>query len=101
MTAPRRDLSLLERASESAGEGLLRAGRQERLDWAARRAIAALEARLRRNARARLTLDAGEDIAGHLDVRPEWFARLADRFGARAAMSVSSRSLRSFDVREI
>lgn len=100
MTAPRRDLSSLERASEPAAKGLLRAGRAARRDWVARRAIAALEARLRRNPRLRLSLDASEDIARAIEDRPEWLARLADRYGARMTIAVSASEERRFDVRE-
>ena len=100
MTAPRRDLSLLERASEAADEGLLRAGRRPTLDWTAKRAIAALEIRLAGHPRLRLALDAGEDVVRYIEDRPRWLARLAERYGARASMSISGRG-RSFDVREI
>jgi Ribonuclease G/E len=99
MTVPRRDLSLMERASEPAGGDFLRPGRRMTLDWAAKRAIAALEARLRRNPRARLSLDAGSELVGYLEERPQWFARLADRYGARMTMAAAGAS-RSFDVRE-
>ncbi len=101
MTAPRRDASLLERSSQSAGTEFLRAGRQATPDWAAKRAIAALEARLRRHPRLRLSLEAGDDIARQLEARPQWLSRLAERYGARARLSVTARPARSFDVREI
>lgn len=101
MTAPRRDRSLLERAGEPAGDGFLRVGRRLTLDWAAKRAVAAVEARLLRLPRALLSLDAGAEIARYLEARPRWLARLADRYGARMTMLADEKRTRSFDVREI
>lgn len=101
LTAPRRDLSLLERASEKTGEGLLRAGRRFTLDWTAKRAIAALEARLERHPRLKLSLDAAPEIASYIAERPHWLARLADRYGPRVTVAVIATSPGCFDVREL
>lgn len=101
LTAPRRDLSLLERASEETGEGLLRAGRRFTLDWTAKRAIAALEARLERHPRLKLSLDAAPEIASYIAERPHWLARLADRYGQRVTVAVIATSPGCFDVREL
>jgi len=101
LTAPRRDLSLLERASAPAGEGLIRAGRRLTLDWAAKRAIAALEWRLSRYPRLRIVLEADPALARYLEDRPQWLARLADRHGARALIEAAPRPERTFDVREV
>lgn len=101
LTAPRRDLSLLERASEETDDGLLRPGRRFTLDWTAKRAIAALEARLARHPRLKLSLGAAPEIARYIEERPHWLARLADRYGPRVAVAISATSPRSFDVREL
>ncbi len=100
LTAPRRDLSLLERASEEAGEGFIRSGRRLTLDWTAKRAVAAIEARLNRHPRLGFTLDAGAELARYMEGRPQWLARLADRYGARATLSATNGPARNFDVRE-
>lgn len=102
MTAPRRDLSLLERAGEPFDDSALRPGRRFTLDWAAKGAVAALELRLRRMPRARLSLDLGYDLARAIDKRPQWLARVIERHGARFALHTDERlEARSFDVREI
>lgn len=102
MTASRRDLSLLERASEPVADGLLRPGRRLRLDWIAKRAVKALETRLARLPGARIVLDADVGTALYLAQRPQWLARLAEIYGARFELREEKRlSLRSFDVREI
>lgn len=101
LTAPRRDFSLLERASETAGDDFIRQGRRLTLDWTAQRAIAAAEARLQRHPRLRLRLEASGELARHLDARPQWLARLAERHGARVTLAMTARPERSFDVVEI
>jgi Ribonuclease G/E len=100
LTAPRRDLSLLERASEETGAELIRSGRQLTLDWTAKRAVAAIEARLARHPRLSLSLDAGAELARYIEERPQWLARLAERYGARTAVQARQGAARSFDVRE-
>ncbi len=100
LTAPRRDFSLLERVSEEAGEDLIRTGRRLTLDWKAKRAVAAIEARLARHPRLRLYLDAGAELARYIEERPQWLARLADRYGARMTLSATMGPARNFDVRE-
>ncbi len=102
MTAPRRDRSLLERASEAAGDGWLRKGRQLSLDWTARRAISAAEHRLARAPRAQLVLDAGSDLVRYLDERAEWIDRLRERYGNRLSLNATAPGgERRYDVREI
>lgn len=101
LTAPRRDFSLLERASEPAGDNFIRRGRRLTLDWAARRAIASLEMRLQRHSRLRLRLEAGAELFRFLNARPQWMARLAERHGARVTLAMTERPERSFDVVEI
>jgi Ribonuclease G/E len=101
LTAPRRDFSLLERASETSGEGALVQGRQATLDWAAKRAVAALERRLRRQPRHHFALEAGAEIMRYLKTRPQWRSRLAERHGARFDFRLKERLARSFDVAEI
>jgi Ribonuclease G/E len=98
-TAPRRDLSLLERASEPAIEGLIRPGRRLTVDWASKRAIAALETRLKRHPRLRARLDASAEIVRYLEGRPQWLARLIERHGPRVAVS-ASRPAGDFHVSE-
>lgn len=100
LTAPRRDLSLLERASEEAGEGFVRAGRRLTLDWTAKRAIAAVEARLARHPRLTLALGAGAALARYLEEKPQWLTRLAERYGARVQVSAADGPARNFHVRE-
>ncbi|MFN3959627.1 MAG: ribonuclease E/G [Parvularculaceae bacterium] len=100
LTAPRRDFSLLERASAPASEGCIRAGRRLTLDWTARRAVAAIEGRLSRHPRLRVTLEAGAAIARYLADRPQWLGRLAERYGPRALIEATERPERTFDVRE-
>lgn len=102
LTAPRRDRSLLERASEPFGDALLLPGRRATPDWTAKRAVAALEARLRRQPRPRFTLDAGEELFRYLENQPQWRVRLVERYGARLVFRGQERvAPRSFDVAEI
>ncbi len=100
LTAPRRDFSLLERASEASADGALIPGRRARLDWAARRAVAALERRLRRQPRQRFSLEAGAEILRYLETQPQWRARAIERHGARFDFRLKERTPRSFDVVE-
>jgi Ribonuclease G/E len=101
LTSPRRDFSLLERASEPFGDGALTPGRRPTLDWAAKRAVAALERRLRRQPRHRFALEAGAEILRYLESRPPWRARLVERNGARFDYRLREQAPRSFDVAEI
>lgn len=83
-TLPRRQRSLLDEASEPAGEGMLRRGRRLTLDWSAKAAIRSLEDALRAGASLKPRLLAGNEIAAYLrDERAQWPARLAAKFGAR------------------
>lgn len=92
LTAPRRRLSLLEEATEWAGGPAPRPGRRFTRDWAAKAAVASLEEALRRRPAARLTLDAAPDLAEYLTVaRPQWLARVGERYGARFDLAPSSR----------
>lgn len=101
MTAPRRDLSMLERAAEPFGDAAFVPGLRPRLDWAARRAVAAIEGRLRRQPRQRFTLDAGENLLEYIEERQEWRTRLVDRYGPRLGLRLQQAlPLRSFNVTE-
>lgn len=102
LTAPRARLSLLEQATEPAGEGWPVQGRRFTLDWAGKRAIGALERALaaRPSARPRLLAGAGLD-AYFRAARPQWAERLAQRFGARFTLARDDRlEERSFDLAE-
>lgn len=88
LTAPRRERSLLERATEYAGGDFARAGRRETIDWRAKSAMFALERALRRSPSVFFKLLAGRDLAVYLKDRERWTSRLAARYGGR------------FDVRE-
>lgn len=88
LTTPRRERSLLERATEYAGSDFARAGRRETIDWRARSAMFALERALRRSPSAFFKLLAGRDLAVYLNGKERWTSRLAAQYGAR------------FDVRE-
>jgi Ribonuclease G/E len=100
LTAPRREKSLLERATEPAGNGFVRAGRRPTLDWRAKAAVAALEGALRR-ARGRFpTLLVSPDLASYLESRI-WATRIGERFGARFKIETHPRlEERSFEVVE-
>ncbi len=99
LTAPRREKSLLERATEPAGEGWARAGRRLTIDWQAKAAIGALERALRRSRARRLTLLASEDLAAYLTGRETWLGRLRERYGARFTIETRPQMKeRSFDV---
>lgn len=101
LTAPRDGPSLLDRATEPAGEGWPRAGRRFTLDWQAKGAIRALEQALRSAPNARINLVAGEELGAYLMRYPQWLDRLSARFGARADIVVrNSLKERAFDVAE-
>jgi Ribonuclease G/E len=102
LTAPRRCLSLLERTSEVCGAGWLRRGRRLTLDWRAKSAIRALEARLSSRPSARFKLLAGSAITDYLrDERPQWGGRLAEGYGGRFAVETRAEfEERNFDVAE-
>lgn len=102
LTAPRRDRSLLDRASEPFGEGAIVPGRRATLDFTAKRAVAALEQRLRLQPRRRFGLDAGEELLRYLELQPQWRARLVERYGPRLDFRRRERlAPGSFDVAEI
>ncbi|MDZ7628910.1 MAG: ribonuclease E/G [Parvularculaceae bacterium] len=101
LTAPRRDLSMLERATEWFGDEAIVAGRRLTLDWTAKRAVAAIEGRLRRQPRQRIRLDAGDDLLEYLEQKQQWRTRLIDRYGARLEFRRQQRlPPRRFDVAE-
>lgn len=101
LAAPREGPSLLDRATEPAGESWPRAGRRLTLDWQAKAAIRALERALQSAPSARLNLVAGEGLGAYLVRYPQWLDRLAARFGARADIVVrNSLKERAFDVAE-
>lgn len=99
LTAPRRERSLLDRATESAGDDWARAGRRETLDWRAKAAAFALEHALRRSPSAFFSLLAARELADYLKTKERWTSRLADRYGARFAVRDDPRfEERRFDI---
>jgi hypothetical protein len=46
-------------------------------------------------------LEADPALERYLGDRPQWLARLADRYGARAVVEAAPRPERTFDVREV
>lgn len=101
LTAPRERLSLIERASEAAGEGWARPGRRFTLDWRAKKAMRALEQGLRGRPAARFRLFAGRALAVYLGGRPQWTERLAARHSARFDIIMDDKlEERSFDLAE-
>lgn len=99
-TLPKRAMSLLERATEEAGSSWPVTGRRFTLDWSAKAAIRTLERDLRARPSARPTLLVGAEIAAYLDTdRPQWIARLQEKFGARFEIRVdAARNSRSHDL---
>lgn len=102
LTAPRRRLSLLEEATEPCAAGAVRQGRRFTLDWRAKAAVRALEARLEKARSQRLTLYLSMDLHHYLlSVRPQWFERVRARYGARfEARRDDTFEERRFDVAE-
>lgn len=101
LTAPRLTRSLLERASEPAGAGLLREGRRATLRWCANAAICALERALRRSRTGFITLLAAGDLTAYLAGCDRALARVRARFGARFSVEEKlTLKDRSFDVVE-
>lgn len=99
MTAPRREASLLERATEPAGKDLVRQGRRETLDWRGKAAVFALERQLRRSPSAFFELLAAPGVAAYLSAQTTWIDRLQERYGARVTI-VECKELgeRRFDI---
>lgn len=101
ITRPRRTPSLLEQATETAGEGWVRQGRRLTSDWCARHAIDALERRLRLSPSARPSLRIGGDIERCLKAAAQWEKRLAAQYGARFIIEKNSAfEERSYDLAE-
>lgn len=91
LTLPRERRSLLDAATEPSGSGWPVDGRRFTLDWSAKAAVRALEKELRARPSARPRLLVGRDIAAYLsDDRPQWAARLANKFGARFAIEAGA-----------
>lgn len=86
--APHRELSLLDRFTETAACDPL-AGRRFTVDTLAKRAIAALERNLRSAPSARYQLILREDVNAFLAARPQWIERLMERFGPRFVISAA------------
>ncbi len=99
MTAPRREASLLERATEPTGKDLVRQGRRETLDWRGKAVVFALERQLRRSPSAFFELLAGPGVAAYLNAQTTWTDRLRERYGARVTI-VECKELgeRRFDI---
>lgn len=102
LNAPRRRLSLLEEASEPCDGAALRPGRRFTIDWQAKAAVRALEARLERGRAQKLALMLSLDLHHYLvTVRPEWLERVRARYGARFEVKRDDRvEDRRFDVSE-
>lgn len=91
LTAPRTAASLLEALTEPWGEDLVHQGRRLTRDAAAKSAIAALERRLAAAPAARPRLMVGAELGSYLDrERPQWTARLEERYGARFSIKTAS-----------
>ncbi|MEO1136500.1 MAG: ribonuclease E/G [Pseudomonadota bacterium] len=80
--APHRELSLLDRFTETAACDPV-AGRRFTVDALAKRAIAGLERNLRSAPSARYHLILREDVNAYLALQSRWTERLVERFGAR------------------
>ncbi len=101
LTAPRREVSLLHRATEIAGADWPQPGRSLKLDWRAKAAVDRLERRLRQAPSRFIQLVASPDLAAYLRERPRWTARLRASFGARFSIEADcSLGDRNFDVVE-
>jgi Ribonuclease G/E len=95
LTLPRERLSLLQIATEPFGSNWPVEGRRFTLDWSARSAVRALEKELVSRPSSRLRLLVGSEIGDYLStVRPQWSARLAQKYGARFAIE-ADRSMES------
>ena len=101
LTAPRRESSLLHRATEIAGAEWPQPGRRLNLEWRAKAAIGRLERQLRDAPSRFVRLVASPDLAAYLRARPGWTVRLGERYGARFLIE-EERSLgdRNFDIVE-
>ncbi len=101
LSRPRLTRSLLEQASEPAGDGWARMGRRLTTRWQAAHAIDALEAVLARRPRATPQLFVGRALASFIEDKPHWPARLAERYGARFKIDQNTAlEARSYDVAE-
>lgn len=101
LTARRREVSLLHRATELAGAKWPQPGRRPTCDWRAKAAISQLEGWLRLAPSRFARLVASPDLAAYLSERPRWTSRLVERFGARFTIEEDpGLGERSFDVVE-
>jgi Ribonuclease G/E len=101
MTAPRFGESLLGYATEQAGPDFIRPGRRHKLDFAAKRAIRALERRLETAPSRRLALIASTELADYLAANRRWLERVAEKHGARFDLRPDpTRPERNYDVAE-
>ncbi|MEZ5914115.1 MAG: hypothetical protein R3C42_00630 [Parvularculaceae bacterium] len=94
--------TLLEQASEPVGEGWPVCGRRFTLDWSAKAGIRALERALRTQPALRPRLIVAADMFEYLEHdRPQWRARIADKFSARFDI-IRSETLKSgaYDIAE-
>lgn len=90
LTLPRRGLSLLELATELAGEQWPVHGRRFTIDWSAKRAIGALQDALAARPSSTPRLIVADDIGTYLQrARPQWNDRLLARYGARFVIQPS------------
>lgn len=99
-TLPRRHLSLLMSATEPAGDGWPVKGRRLTLDWAAKAAIRDLEGALIARPSSAPRLLVAEEIGAYLaEQRPQWTARLAEKFGARFTVGrAAAMDMRSHEI---
>ena len=101
MTLPRTKLSLLERATETGGDGWPVAGRRFTLDWTAKEAVRKLECALARAPSSRPRLVVSQDLRDYLNAHDRWIARLIKKYSARFSIDADeTRESRTYDLAE-
>ena len=101
MTLPRTRMSLLECATEPAGDDWPIAGRRFTVDWIAKEAMRKLERSLARNPSSRPRLVVSRDLKDYLDAHDSWTARLIEKYSARFSIDADdSRENRTYDLVE-
>ena len=101
MTLQRSKLSLLERATEFAGDSWPVAGRRFTLEWIAKEAIRNLERTLARAPSSRPRLVVSPDLKDYLDDHNSWTARLIEKYSARFSIDADeTRERRTYDLAE-
>lgn len=99
-TMPHRELSLLDRFTETGSDDPV-SGRRFSLDYLAKKAVSALERALREKPSARYQLTLSEALNTYLETHGQWAARLSERYGARFTVAASTElEERDFDLGE-